>query len=269
MQPTRINLVSIVKKINDLHRELEPPKIHTIIIHPDYILLYWHEIEREQWGSLPYKIPFISNTKIEYKKMYDSIWNKIDTNHDTTTSCCLYKQNPIHKFSKSHIVDNFWNEYNAIEEDFLYDIRICFENYKHSYHWSTLSSIGISSLPPTFVFCGFLSKHIESPIPNQCYLVIENNDPYWKEYQYCIALYNNATNHSGWVIYYPRKGWLIDDFYFDGIEWIDYKLKNILVKLNNIISSKDIIFKIINYKFSSRFLNKNIMNTYYQKYIVN
>jgi hypothetical protein len=51
MQPTRINLVSIVKKINDLHRELEPPKIHTIIIHPDYILLYWHEIEREQWGS--------------------------------------------------------------------------------------------------------------------------------------------------------------------------------------------------------------------------
>ena len=270
-QPTqRINLVSIVRQINDLERAIEAPKFNTIIVHKDYVIVNWEEIPRKIWGSLPYKIPLITNTRIEYKKMLDSVWQEIQTHSDTTTSCCFYKINPIHNFSSCHQVYNyFWNEYNALEEDEFYDIRFCYENHHQNKHWVTLSSIAIPSLPPTFKFCGFLKNNITEPTPNECYLVIDNNDSEWKAYNNCLAVYSVNRGINGWIIYYPRKGWKIDNFYFNGTEWVDIKLKNSMINLYNNVSSKDVLFKILKYGFTKRFIRETTLNEYYEKYINN
>ena len=263
-----INLPSLVRQLTDLQRPIQRPTFSSAIIHPDYIIIYWNEIPRQVWGSLPFKVPNITNTCIEYKKMTDSVWNEIKTYSDQTTACCFYKINPIHNYSLNHQSYNFfWNEYNVFEEDCFYDIRFCFENYHERKNWTTLSSLGIPSLPPSYNFCGFLSKNIKDPIPNQCYLVLENNDEQWKEYKNCLAMYSNSVGIHGWIIYYPRKGWTIDNFYYDGHEWIDVKLKNTMMNLYKSMHSKDIIFKILSLGFTSRFLSKNILDTYYNKYI--
>lgn len=264
----RINLVTLVRQINDLQRPLEPPTFISSIIHPDYMIIYWKEIQRKSWGSLPYKVPRVLNTCIEYKKMINSEWKQIKTNSETTTACCFYKKNTIHQFSQPHQVWNyFWNEYDAIEEDVYYDVRFCYENYHENKNWTTLSSVGIPSLPPSFKFCGFLTENILNPIPNQCYLVLKNNDFLWNIYENCLAMYSHTSGIQGWIIYYPRKDWKIDNFYYDGKEWIDMKLKNTMINLHKSISSKDLLFKILTHGFTSRLFNDNTLNEYYDKFI--
>ena len=268
MAQQRINLVNLLRNINELQREVEAPKFNKAIIHPDYLILHWNEIHRVQWGSFPEKIPIITSTCIEYKKMVDSTWIQIKTNSNKTNSLCFYKNNPIHNFSSNHQNENYiWNQYNALEEDSYYDIRLSYENYHENKRWTTISSIGIPTLPPTFNFCGFLKKKIENPLQNQCYLILENQDPEWKEYKNCITMFVVSSSINGWVIYYPRKDWLIDNYYFNGEEWIDIKLKNSLINLNKTIPSKDILFKIINHGFIDRFFNDNMLKEYYEKYI--
>ena len=267
-QAQRINLSTLIRQITDLQRPIEPPTFISGIVHPDYLIIYWQEPKRTSWGSFPFKIPQVTNTCIEYKSMVDSEWTKIKTNSETTTACCFYKKNPIHQFSQSHQVWNyFWNEYNAFEEDVYYDVRVCFENNHETKHWTTLSSLGIPSLPPSFNFRGFLSNDIENPIQNQCYLVLENDSEIWTTYKNCIALYSANRGIEGWVIYYPRKGWKIDNFYYDGEEWIDLKLKTSMSNLHKIVSSKDILFKILSQGFSSRFFTNHTLDYYYDKYI--
>lgn len=264
----RISLATLIGQINDLHRSIESPKFNSAIIHPDYLILYWNEIPRKQWGSIPYKIPYISNTLIEYKNMKDSIWHKTETNSDTTTALCLYKKNKIHNFSQSHQVDDFfWNEYNALDEDYYYDIRVCYKNHTERENWTTISSLGIPSLPPTHKFCGFLKEKIQNPIQNQCYLIIDNETDDWKEYKNCLAMFHSGSNINGWIIYYPRKGWKIDNFYFNGNEWIDIKLRDTMINLHKKITSKDILYKVLTLGFSSRFFNKKTLDEYYNKYI--
>lgn len=264
----RINLTSIIRQIHDLEREIESILLNSIIIHPDYMILNWNEIKRYSWGSFPYKIPYILDTYIEYKCMKDSEWHKIKTNSDSTTTCCFYKKNPIHIFSQSHQINNcFWNEYNAINEDFFYDIRICYKNFNDKTNWTTISCLGIPSLPPTFSIFGYLTKPIDNPEINQCYLILENENPNWQFYKNCLAIYNKNRSLNGWVIYYPRKGWIIDNFYFDGNKWIDLKLKSSMINLSKKITSKDILFKILYYGFSSRFFHLNTLQEYYELYI--
>lgn len=265
---TRITLVSLVRQITDLERPIEAPTFTSAVVHPDYVIIYWKEIPRKHWGSFPYKIPQITNTKIEYKKMVDSNWTEVSTYSDTTTAICLYKKNPIHRFSQNHQVwDYFWNEYDSLEKDIFYDVRICYENNHKTKNWTTISSIGIPSFPPSFQFCGFLKDNITSPIPNQCYLVLKNETQNWKEFENCLAMYSTNRGVQGWVIYYPRKGWIIDNFVYDGKNWVDNQLKKSMKNLYKTMSSKDILFKVLKMGFSSRFFHDNMLEEYYIKYI--
>lgn len=264
----QINLTSLVKQFTELQRPVERPKFLSGIVHPDYVIINWKEAERKTWGSLPYKVPQVLNTRIEYKKMVDSIWTQVKTNSDTTTSVCLYKKNPIHQFSQPHQVwEYFWNEYNAFEEDVYYDVRFCYENNHEHVNWTTMSSVGIPSLPPSFQFCGFLKEDLDNPIINQCYLVVEHDNPKWKSFKNCLAMYSTNGRLEGWIIYYPRKGWMIDNFYYNGNEWVDIKLKNTMTNLYKTFSSKDILFKVLNMGFSSRFFHPNILETYFDRFI--
>lgn len=268
VHPQRLNIVNIVREITELQKPIKYPTFLSAIVHPDYIIINWEEIYRKSWGSLPFKVPYIQNTCIEYKPMAESYWKEIKTNSDTTTSCCFYKKNQIHQYSQSHQVWNyFWNEYNALEEDIYYDIRFCYENYHETKNWTTISSIGIPSLPPTPRFCGFLTNSIENPIQNQCYLVLKNNDEIWSTYENCLAMYSNTRAITGWIIYYPTIGWKIDNFFYDGNEWIDLKLKNTMIQLYKSITSKDILFKILSQGYASRIFNENTLEQYYLKFL--
>lgn len=268
IHPQRLNLVNLVREITDLQRPIEYPMFISAIIHPDYVIINWQEITRKIWGSIPFKIPYILNTCIEYKTMVESTWTEIKTYSDTTTACCFYKKNPIHQYSQSHQVFNyFWNEYNALEEDFYYDIRFCYENYHEIKNWTTISSIGIPSIAPTSRFCGFIKNHITNPITNQCYLVLNNDDEIWKQYKNCLAMYSHTHAITGWIIYYPRIGWKIDNFFYDGKEWIDLKLKNTMIHLYKTISSKDVIFKILSFCYSLRFFDADTLNKYFNTFI--
>lgn len=263
---TRINLSSLLHQLNDLQKEIILPKFSSIVITPEYFILQWDEIPRKWWGSLPYKIPLITNTRIEYKSMSVSKWNIINTSSDTTTACCFYMKNKIHDFSKSHQHFGYlWNEYNACHVDDFYDIRIRYENYSDNKHWTTISSIGIPTLPPVSSIYGLLTEHIEHPVLNQPYLVLNAIDIRWQQYENHIAVFNSSRVIHGWVIYYPRKGWKINNLYFDGKRWIDIKLHTI-IKLLDKKTPRDLMFHIIEYSWDS-VLPKSIIEDYYNHFI--